>query len=211
MSTDRVLAQFCHSSVAVSLTGTLPEDRHFASQNTLYAPRFQRFGAGARRRSAPLAAPSTGHFETETSTGGRDTNGSAEAGKRCAESRVLVTAVCALRTPGEAATCRLPPSRTAERAIRAPSHRSPELWTPVGAGSTGSDLSGDDGSSAAIRPDHLQQRRRNARHVRYPAGWIPIQATGRIIPAYLLALPSSSEQTRSGTGRRWSIAPASIL
>src|SRR4051812_26421645 len=43
VSTDRVLTQFCHSSVAVSLTGNLPEDRHLASQNTFYDPRLRQF------------------------------------------------------------------------------------------------------------------------------------------------------------------------
>src|SRR5947208_11928497 len=49
VSTGRVLAQFCHSSVAVSLTGNLPEDRHFASQNTIHVARLQHFGSGACR------------------------------------------------------------------------------------------------------------------------------------------------------------------
>ena len=43
------IGQFCHSSVAVSLTGNLPEDRHLASENTIHDARRQRSGSGACR------------------------------------------------------------------------------------------------------------------------------------------------------------------
>ena len=85
VSTDRVLAQFCHSSVAVSPTGNISEERHIAPQNTFYSPRFQLFGPGARRRSPAVAVPQAGHLQTETSTGRRDSNGPAEAGELSTE------------------------------------------------------------------------------------------------------------------------------
>ena len=159
VSTDRVLAQFCHSSVAVSLTGNLPEDRHLASQNAFYSQRVQLFGPAARRGSATTAAPATGHFEKEAPPGERDTDGPAEEGKRSAEPGVFFAAVRTLWAAGEAPTSRVSPSRTAGMPIRAPGHRSSELRAPLGTGPAGSDLPRNDGGPPAIGADHLQQRR----------------------------------------------------
>jgi hypothetical protein len=134
VSTDRVLAQFCHSSVAVSPTGNISEERHVAPQNTFYDPRRQQSGPGARRRSAAVAAPEAGHLQTETPSGRRDTNGPAEAGERSTEPGFLIAAVCPLRASREAPASRMPPSRTEERAVRATSHRPPKLWASMGTG-----------------------------------------------------------------------------
>ena len=75
------------------------------------------------------------------------------------------------------------PSRTAEWAIRAPGDWSSLLRPAFGTGSPSSDLSGYHGGSAAVGTDDLQQRRRDAGHVRHSAGWFPIPPTGRFVPA----------------------------
>src|ERR1041384_3101574 len=89
VSTDRVLAQFCHSSVAVSLTGNSPEDRHLASHRTFYDARGQQFGPGTRRRSAALSALGFAHLQTETPSGRCHTDGPGEARKRSTEPGIL--------------------------------------------------------------------------------------------------------------------------
>lgn len=73
---------------------------------------------------------------------------------------------------------------TSQRTLRVARHRSSELWTPLGPGSSGPAFPGNIGNPAADPPDHLFERRRDAGHLRHATGWIPIPPVDRCLPAH---------------------------